>query len=113
MIKIQKRRAARQPEPNAQMTPEQVAEHRKLYQHQYYLTHKEKQREYQRDYNRKHRKATSGPKALRGRLRKDADREPVRSVHNANSLQAIPLGGKLERELDRILSGKCDYAGTR
>lgn len=115
MNKPKPRRAQRQPEPEPQLTEEQTKAARRAYQHDYYLKHKDKAKTYQRDYHKKYRKRSNGTgaKSLRGSLRKEADREAVRSVHNANSLQAIPIGGKLERELNRILSGKCDYAGTR
>lgn len=114
-----KRRIAKQEPKKVKLTVAQEKAKRAEYMHQYYMTHREKAAEYQKEYNRQHRQSLIAQRKREeyankyAKTGKEFERDAVRTVHNANSLQAIPVGGKLVRELERILSGVCDYAGCR
>lgn len=117
MVKVVQRR--KRGRPAADESDSVDRKKKQEYQHDYYLAHREKAIQYQRDYATANRKFIVNARKRQeyvlkyARTGKDFERDAVRTVHNANSLQAIPVGGRLERELNRVLSGQCDYAGCR
>ncbi len=118
-IIIKKRRAQRQEPAKPEPTEEQKSKSRKEYMRNYYYTHREQAQAYQREYNAKHNRKkridrdTQRRKRvyLKGGLPKQ-ERAEIIDVYNPSSLMNLQPE-KLEKAVNRILGGVCDYVGAR
>lgn len=112
---IIKRRRAQRVQTKPELTAEEKREAKRIYQHEYYHAHREELCEYQKEWNRKNknRLATRQRYNLKhSATRKDYERAEIIDVYNPSSLMNLQPE-KLEKAVNRILGGVCDYVGAR
>lgn len=112
---IIKRRRAQRVQTKPELTAEEKREAKRIYQHQYYHAHREQLCEYQKEWNRKnHINARKRQEyALKyAKTGKKQDRAEIVDVYNPSSLMNLQPE-KLEKAVNRILRGVCDYVGAR
>lgn len=95
--------------------PSCVQMHRSQYQHDYYMLHSDKAKDYQAEYNRRFRKAqraAAARKITSACTRKLEDREERRSVyHHSDLMHRAPES--FEKAVNRILAGDADFTGVK
>lgn len=89
--------------------------HRKIYQAEYYQDNKDKAKAYQKDYNERVRKSqimSEKRKMTTNSTRMVGKRTQIIESFSASHLMNQPPE-KIERSINRILNGICDYSGSK
>lgn len=92
-----------------------VVMYRRIYQSEYYTEHREEAQAYQKEYNEKNRKSLEAARkrAMTTNSTRTLHKRPaIKEAFSSSALMNLQPE-KLERSINRILEGICDYSGSK